>query len=243
MSVEAGKEGLPYNPEEYTLEEVLKPQHSALIVVDMQNDFLDKDGYFAKTGKDISGMQATIPHIQKLIDVAHTSNVPVIFTKGSEDVLFRTGPGFRRAIKWEEKDGNGSVNSERGTVGWEFHPDLQPGEGDIVLEKHKWSSFDGKDKDGKSLDEILKEKGIKTLVVTGVVTETCVYATVQEAYNKDYFVVVPKNSVGSDIPEQHKTVLEHMDPFLGDVVDESVIKENWVPLKSADAQSSPEPAL
>lgn len=216
----------PSNPEQYTLEEILKPKHSALIVVDVQNDFLHPDGFFARRKSDISQMQATVPHIQSLIDAAHKRGVPVIFTQGSEDVKFRTGPGFRRAVKWNERDGNGSVNSERGTFGWEFYQ-VQPQPEDLVLEKHRWSAFDGKDKDGRSLDEILQEKGVQTLVVTGVVTETCVYATVQEAFNKDYFVVVPKNSVGSDEPDQHKTVLAHLDPFLGDVVDDKVVKQNW----------------
>ncbi len=220
-------EQLSFNPEDYSLEEILKPKKCALVVVDVQNDFCDPKGFFAQNLKsDISQMQAIVPHVQRLIDVAHTNGVPVIFTKGSEDVKFRSGPGFRRAIKWEEADGDGSVNSERDTFGWEFYQ-VQPQPEDVVLEKHKWSAFDGRDKDGKNLDEILKTKGVQTLVITGVVTETCVYATVQEAFNRDYFVVVPSESVGSDKPEQHKTVLEHLEGFLGDVVTNDVVEKNW----------------
>lgn len=232
MSLESKIEELPFNPEEYSLEEILKPKKCALLVIDVQNDFCHPDGFFATKNKsDILMMQAIIPNVQTLIDRAHDVNIPVIFTQGSEDVKFRSGPGFRRAIKWQERDGDGSVNSERGTFGWEFYK-LKPQPQDIVVEKHKWTAFDGKDRDGKSLDEILKEKGIQTLVVTGVVTETCVHATVQEAFSKDYFVVVPKNSVGSDQLDQHRTVLEHLDPFLGDVVDEEVIQQNWPVLES-----------
>ena len=226
MTIPKEGELLPFNPEQYTLEEILKPQKCALLVVDVQNDFCHPYGFFAKRNSDISQMQAAVPHIQELIDIAHKSGVQVIFTQGSEDVKFRTGPGFRRAVKWEEKDGDGSVNSERGTFGWEFYQ-VQPQPEDLVLEKHKWSAFDGQDKDGKNLNQILKEKGVQTLVITGVVTETCVYATVQEAFNNDYFVVVPRNSVGSDLAEQHKSVLEHLDPFLGDVVTEAFVKQNW----------------
>lgn len=225
-----------FKPEDYTLEEILRPKKCALIIVDVQNDFCDPKGFFAQNLKsDISQMQAIVPHIQRLIDAAHINGVPVIFTKGSEDVKFRTGPGFRRAIKWEEKDGDGSVNSERGTFGWEFYQ-LQPQPEDTVLEKHKWSAFDGKDKDGKSLDEILKDKGVQTLVVTGVVTETCVYATVQEAFNRDYFVVVPQESVGSDKSDQHKTVLEHLEGFLGDVVANEVVEKNWTPKETRKSE-------
>lgn len=221
-----GPENWPFNPENYTLPEILKPIKCALLVIDVQNDFCDPNGFFARRKSDISQIQAVVPHIQRLINSAHNSGIPVIFTQGSEDVKFRSGPGFRRAIKWDERDGDGSVNSERGSFGWEFYQ-LQPQPEDTVLEKHRWSAFDGKDENGKNLEEILKERGVQTLVLTGVVTETCVYATAQEAFNKDYFVVVPKDCVGSDLPEQHKTVLEHLDPFLGDVVDEEMVIENW----------------
>lgn len=116
MSAEAPQDKeLPFDPEQYSLKEILKPKKCALLVIDVQNDFCDPNGFFAGRGSDISQMQAVVPHIQQLIDTAHQSGVPVIFTQGSEDVRFRTGPGFRRALKWEEKDGDGSVNSERGT--------------------------------------------------------------------------------------------------------------------------------
>jgi ureidoacrylate peracid hydrolase len=143
-----------------------------------------------------------VPHIQELVSTARQAHVPVIFTKGYEDVKFRGKPGFRRAVKWQEQDGDGSVNSQSGTWGAELYEGIEPQEGDIVVEKHKWSAFDGKDKEGKSLDDILKERGIQTLVLTGVVTETCVHSTAQEAFNRDYFVVVPKDAVGSNKPDQ-----------------------------------------
>lgn len=226
------KEGLPFNPEDYSIKEILKPQHSALVVIDMQNDFLDPKGFFANHPNEVGGigiepMQAIVPHVQELIKTARKAHVPVIFTRGYEDVKFRTKPGFRRAVKWLEKDGDGSVNSQSGTWGAQLYEGIEPQEGDIVVEKHKWSAFDGKDKEGKSLDDILKEKGIETLVLTGVVTETCVHSTAQEAFNRDYFVVVPKDAVGSNKPEQHETVLSRFD-FLGDVVDSGEeIKQFW----------------
>jgi nicotinamidase-related amidase len=224
-------EPLPFNPEDYTLEEILRPEHSALLVIDMQNDFLSPGGFFDKKpevveGEGIEPMRAIIPNIQALIERARQARVPIIFTRGYEDVKFRTRSGFRRAIKWDEHDGDGSVNSQSGTWGSELIDALQPQEGDTVLEKHKWSAFDGTDSDGLSLDDILKKMGIQTLVLTGVVTETCVHSTAQEAYHKDYLVVVPKNSVGSNKPDQHKTVLDRFD-FLGDAVEDSVVHDAW----------------
>jgi ureidoacrylate peracid hydrolase len=218
-----------FNPEDYSLKEILKPRHTALVVVDMQNDYLHPDGFFANFLKaDISNMQSTIPHIEGLIDAAHDSNIPVIFTKGHDDVKFRKGPDMRRAVKWGEKDGDGSVNSESGTWGAEFHEDIQPQEGDIVVEKHKWSAFDGKDNEYRSLQEILESKGIHTLVITGVVAQTCVETTIRDAYSRDYFVVIPRNSVGSDNKGQLKERMSYWEAgFVGDVLDEGEIKDLW----------------
>lgn len=230
-------ENLQFDREQYSLEEILKPKNCALLVVDVQNDLCDPNGKFAKWGRDVSQMQSIIPRIQELIDVAHNARVPVIFTKGYEDVRFRKGPDLRRALKWEEKDGDGSVNSEEGTFGAEFYQ-LKPEEGDIIVEKHKWSAFDGKDQKGRTLREILDQLGVKTLVVTGVVAETCVETTVRDAYSKDYFVVIPKNSVGSNDPEQLQARMEYWEKgFVGEVVVEDVVKANW-PAKIKASQLS-----
>ncbi len=233
--MDAPQEALQPNPIDYSLPEILKPQHSALVVVDMQNDFLHPKGKFAGVWKrDISQMQSTVPHILGLIDAARKAHVPVIFTKGYEDVKYRKpGPDMRRAVRWEEKDGDGSVNSESGTFGSEFYEEINPQEGDIVVEKHKWTAFDGKDKDGKTLQEILEKLGVRTLVITGVVAETCVETTIRDAYGNDYFVIVAKNSIGSNNPKQLEARMEYWsDGFVGDVVDEKVVIENWLPADS-----------
>ena len=225
----AGVEKLPFNPENYSLEEILKPQQSALIVVDMQNDFLDPNGFFAKRLKTpIDQMQSTVPYIQGLIEAARKARVPVIFTKGYEDVKFRKGPDIRRAVKWDERDGDGSVNSQSGTWGSEFYKGIEPQEGDVVVEKHKWSAFDGKDREGRTFKQILDQLGVKTLVMTGVVAETCVETSVRDAYSQGYFVVVPRNSVGSNNLEQLQARIAYWEKgFIGDVVSEEEIEEAW----------------
>lgn len=231
MTIESRREveQLPFNTEDYSLKEILKPQYSALLVVDMQNDFLDPKGFFAQRLKTpIEQMQSTIPHIQGLIETARKAHVPVIFTKGYEDVKFRKGPDIRRAVKWDERDGDGSVNAQSGTWGADFYEGIEPQEGEVVIEKHKWSAFDGIDKEGKSLQKILEGMGVKTLVVTGVVAETCIETSIRDAYQHGYFVVIPRNSIGSNDPEQLNARMKYWDRgFVGDVVTEDVVKENW----------------
>jgi ureidoacrylate peracid hydrolase len=219
-----------FNPEEFTLEEILKPEHCALMVIDLQNDFLHPEGFFANhLNQPVGQMQSTLPYIRGLIDSAHAAKVPVIFTKGHEDIKYRKGPDLRRAVKWDERPNSGSINSEEGTFGANFY-EIEPGEDDIVIEKHKWSSFDGKDSSGRTLKEILDELGIRTLVVTGVTAETCVETTIRDAYGQDYFIVIPEHSVGSNDAQQLEARMKYWKGgHIGDVVDEEEIKQNWPP--------------
>jgi ureidoacrylate peracid hydrolase len=230
-------EPLSFDPEDYSLVEILRPRGSALLVVDVQNDFLDPKGFFeSRLGQPTEQMRSIIPHVQGLISAAHASGVPVIFTKGYEDVRFRKGPDVRRAIKWDEHDGDGSVNSESGTWGSEFYA-VSPQEGDTIVEKHRWSSFDGKDKKERSLKEILDQLGVRTLVVAGVVAETCIETTIRDGYNQGYFIVVPEHSVGSNDPKQLAARMDYWRAgFVGDVVAEAEIQAIWQKSPSTNPQ-------
>jgi len=228
--MEEGQEKLPFNPEEYTLDEILKPKRCALLVIDIQNDFCDPNGFFAThLGADISSMQATVGHIQNLIDLAHENNISVIFTLGYEDPEFRDEPGKRRYKRWEM---DGKICSKKGTFGSEFYQ-LQPKPEDLVLEKYDWSAFSGREivensqENGRNLEQILKEKGVQTLVVVGIKTEVCINATVTEAKAKHYFVVVPREAVATDNNQLHEAYLEGWSFSTGDVIGEDVIKNNW----------------
>lgn len=222
MTAERGQ--LPFNPEDYSLGEILKPRRCALLVIDVQNDFMHPAGFFAGQGRDIASMQAVVPFIQRLIDKAHNAGVPVIFTKIYEDLKYRSEPGRRRYITWEEE--MTGVNCLENTFGSEFYQ-LSPSSEDIVLEKPDWSTFTGKDSEGKDLEIILKERGITTLVITGVKTEICVGTTVREGHTRGYFVVVPREAIGSDDRLQHEANLANFDPIYGDVVDAEVVLKNW----------------
>lgn len=216
------------NPERFTDAEILKPEHTVLIVVDMQNDFLDPKGKFAEWGRDISPMQAVVPHVNKLIDAAHKVGVPVIYTLGYEDLEFRDEAGQWRYVRFES---DGEVNSKKGTWGANFYKDIHPQSGDIVLEKHKWSAFDGKDTSGMRLDQILREMDTRTIVVTGVKTEVCVDDTIIDGKNKGFFVVIPKEAVATDKTQMQEPHLEKWDFKSGKVMSEDEVIQNW-PVKT-----------
>lgn len=215
------------NPNQFSLEEILKPQNCALLVVDMQNRFCHPQEKFAKEGKDIRPMQAVIPYIEKLIALARSKNIPVIFTKIYDDPKKLSLPGKRRYLKWVEIKEDPKVGPPENTFGADFYK-LTPQEQDTVIIKHDWSAFTGKDSLGRSLESILKDKGITTLVITGVKTEVCVGTTIRDAYMRGYFVVIPKEAVGSDNQKLHEANLDNFDPIYGDVINESKVEEIWV---------------
>lgn len=211
---------------EYSLEEILRPQNCALLVVDIQNRFCHPEEKFAKEGKDVTRMQSVVPHIQRLIDIAHTQNIPVIFTKIYDEEDKLSMPGKRRKVKWMEAEGDSLVGPKENTFGAEFY-ELKPNTEDIILIKYDWSAFTGKDNKGRSLGDILKQTNVTTLVITGVKTEVCVGTTVRDGYIRGYFVVVPKEAVGSDDKELHEANLRNFDPTYGDVVNQKKIEEIW----------------
>jgi len=215
-----------FNPDQYSLKEILKPQKCALLVVDIQNRFCHPEEKFAKEGKDVKRMQSVISHIQNLINIAHSKNIPVIFTKIYDEESKLSNPGRRRKIKWIEAEEDPLVGPKEGTFGSEFYK-LRPEKKDVVLIKYDWSAFTGKDNEQRELETILKEKKLTTLVIAGVKTEICVGTTVRDAYMRGYFVVLPKEAVGSDNKELHEASLKNFDPIYGDVIDKKKIVEIW----------------
>jgi nicotinamidase-related amidase len=141
---------------EYRIEEkvVLDPKTTALVIVDMQNDFVDPKGkLFVPSAPD------TIPAIKRLIDKARKSKVPVVYT---QDWHMKDDPEFKI---WGE-------HAVAGTWGAEIVDEIKPREDDIVVKKLRYDAFYG-----TSLDHILRTMGVDTLVITGTVANICVLHT------------------------------------------------------------------
>ena len=187
-----------------TIEERVAPGHTALLVVDMQNDYCSAGGASDKNGRDLTSTSAAIPRIAALIDAARGVGMPIIFTK------YTVGPGaaglsgpeiLRRGMNFA-----GVESTIRGTWGHEIvaampiHPDE-----DLVIEKRRLSAFIGTD-----LVMVLRARGVKTLVVAGVVTQACVECTVRDATGWDYYVAVPADCVASTDEGVHRNAIASM---------------------------------
>ena len=162
---------------DYSVEDkvVLPVSQTAVIVVDMQNDFDHPDGsLFVPKARD------TIPKIRKLLDKARKAGVRVIYT---QDTHYEGDPEFEI---WGE-------HARYGTWGWEIVEELKPIEGrDIVVRKTRYDGFYG-----TPMDDLLKIYQITHLVVTGTVANICVLHTAGSAALRWYKVVVPMDAISA----------------------------------------------
>ena len=169
---------------------------TAVIVVDMQNDFGSKGGMFDRAGIDISGIQKAIGPTAKVLVSARQSNIKIVYLKmafrpdlsdlGSPDSPNRLRHlpfGVGKAIR--APDGRESRILIRDTWNTDILPELKPQADDVVIYKHRFSGFYQTD-----LDATLKKLGIKYLIITGCTTSVCVEATVRDAMYRDYSCVL-----------------------------------------------------
>ncbi|MDG6929435.1 MAG: cysteine hydrolase [Nitrososphaerota archaeon] len=194
------------------------PDSTALLVIDVQNDFCAKGGAVDRAGGDVSPMQAVMPAMKHLISKARESGVALVFVKAIYDDRF-----LSEAMR-ERRAEKGPVRQPTclsGTWGADFYQ-IGPEDGEVVVEKHRYSAFIR-----TGLDEMLKSRRIKTLVVMGVTTHVCVESTVRDAFMLDYHVVVAEDCVASQTTRTQKNSLELMRKYFADVVPSLDIVEAW----------------
>ncbi len=185
-----------------TLEEKIAPAHTALLVIDMLNDFLDPKGKTAtRANRPIGGARAVIPNIAALADSARAAGVLVVFVQHTTlpDYASASGPWLdaRSRATYSTED-----ICERGTWGHQVIPELPLSPQDILVEKYRYSGFPG-----TALDLILRSRQIKTVICCGVSTNACVEATAREAFSLDYYVVYPQDACASWDKDLHEATL------------------------------------
>jgi ureidoacrylate peracid hydrolase len=201
------------------LAEIVSPSRTALLIVDMQNDFVSPEGHFARNGKDVGRIAAIVPKLRLIIEAAHTAGVLVIFTRQTTlPGLASDSPAW---VYFKTRDGKGPDYTMSGSWGAEFIPELDLPEGTIVIEKHRPSAFLGTD-----LDATLRAHDIESIVVAGCITQGCVQATVTDGSYHDYYAVVVGDAVESTSGEQHENALRFLSSRY-DVVPVDVLIATW----------------
>lgn len=179
---------------------------TALMVIDMQRDFLYPEGFGAFLGNDVTLLQRTIAPIQRVLAVARERNMLIIHTReGHEPDLSDCPP--TKLDRWPAGTRIGDQGPMgrilvRGELGHDIIEEVAPAAGEIVLDKPGKSSFYA-----TNLDEILQEHGIRNLLITGVTTDVCCSATVIGANDRGYNAIVLADCVASYSPERHAATL------------------------------------
>jgi nicotinamidase-related amidase len=210
-----------------SLEELIDPKHTALLIIDIQNDLCLKKGTVEKySGIGIPEFENTVNNVKNVADVARKVKIPVIYTRAThlKDQISDSAEliVFRMKMYNLKKPYNAPTSTIKGTWGHEILEELKPFPEDIIIDKNRTSAFTG-----TNLDLILRNNKIKTLVVTGVVTWGCVFDTVRAGVNLDYFMVILRDCVNAQHQDLHNAALKIM-THRHDVIDSKEAIKTWL---------------
>ena len=183
------------------------PATAALLVIDMQRDFVDPGGFGEALGNDVSLLRAAVPPTERVLAAAREAGLFVVHTReGHRPDLADCPPAKKARGRLATGIGDPGPMGRilvRGEYGHDIVDELKPAPGEPVVDKPGKGSFYATD-----LDTILHNRGIKQLVVCGVTTEVCVQTTVREANDRGYDCLVLSDCVASYFPEFQRVALE-----------------------------------
>ena len=182
----------------------------ALLIVDVQNDFCHPDGAIGRKGVDLRVIDNMMDRLERLLAAARKKNLDTVFIQNIED---ETTDSFAWKMRPDAREDSANEGiCRRGTWGAELYR-LKPLPDEIVLPKHRFSGFLN-----TPLDGILKNRGVETVMITGVATNVCVETTARHAIMLDYHVIVAEDACATFYPDLHEATIKNVRLWFGNVL-------------------------
>ena len=232
-----------------SLGDQVHPSHTALVVIDVQNDFCHRDGYYSRAGADLSMMPRMAARVAALVEAARTAQVLIVWIRATYDAVVQGAP----LAEILSQNGEDPVRLPEGSWGADWFDPVRPVErpGEVVLTKHRFSAFWD-----SPIDLYLRSNGIDTVVMTGVITSGCVESSARDAFFRNYHVVIAQDACASYAQDLHDASLRKMAMTMSRVVDATPITAAWrtsaaegdtargwhMPVKAARASTDADPA-
>ncbi|MFT4248104.1 MAG: isochorismatase family cysteine hydrolase [Pseudomonas sp.] len=199
---------------------LIAPARTALVAIDVQNDFASPHGALARAGMDMAPLAGAQRNLERLLPAARAAGAGVVLAR----VLTRAdtdGKALKRFYRLRGYPDEALAICREGSAGADYYR-IAARPGDIQVEKRLYSCFHGTD-----LEMRLRARGIDTLVLCGFTSECCVESTARSAFERDFGVLVVADASASHDPELHRSALRSLSQHCALLVETEAVLECW----------------